>query len=171
MTSHKNIDSETLILNHAQVGHKLDRIAFEIYESHYQDKEIIIIGISVRGTFLAKQLKQRLNEISDLEISLAEISMDKSNPSDSVQLSNNVSIEEKPVILVDDVLNTGRTLIYATKKLLDYNVSRLTTVILVNRRHRLFPIRADIVGMTLATTLQEHIDVNIDSEEINVFLR
>lgn len=161
--------TKTLILTKQQVEQKLNRMAHEIYEYHCDDKELVIIGIADRGTILAKRLKKILDKISDLKIELIDFQIDKKNPNQSTDLSQH-SLKNKVVLLVDDVLNTGKTLIYSVKYILDQDVKQLKTVILVNRRHRNFPIRADYVGLTLSTTLKEHIDVVLDTKEEGVYL-
>ena len=151
----------TLILDHNKVKQKIVRIAHEIYETNFEEKELILVGIVDRGLLLAQRISSVLQEISDINIRLFSLEMNKDNPLDSppnLQLSA-ADVKDKVVILVDDVLNSGRTLIYGAKPILELPVKRLTTVVLVNRRHRKFPIRADYVGTTLATTMQEHISV------------
>jgi pyrimidine operon attenuation protein / uracil phosphoribosyltransferase len=162
----------TEILSHTQVNQKIRRIAHEIYEHCFDEKGIILVGITGRGYMLAKKLENILKEISPLKITLSEMQMDKNNPLNAeIVLSNKeINIDKKTVILVDDVLNTGKTLMYGTRYLLGYSLKKLITVVLVNRRHRLFPIRADFVGLTLATTMQEHIEVDIGKKKEAVYL-
>ncbi|MFT4753468.1 MAG: pyrimidine operon attenuation protein/uracil phosphoribosyltransferase [Salibacteraceae bacterium] len=154
-------ETRTVILDHKQVSQKITRIAHEIIENNFVEKSLVIMGIKSEGFVLAERLVKILTQISDMDIVLHEVSIDKKKPLSSGLVS---SIEEnelnnKAVILVDDVLNSGKTLVYATKFLLDHKIKRLQTVCLVDRKHRKFPIRADFVGLTLSTTLQEHITV------------
>mgnify|MGYP003338196033 FL=1 len=160
----------TLILDKTQMEQKLHRMAHEIYENHCDDKEIVIIGVADRGYRLAKYLHNILTQISDLSLSLVELQIDKKKPNKLASNLANYELEGKVVLLVDDVLNTGKTLIYGVKQILDQQVKVLKTVILVNRRHRNFPIRADYVGLTLSTTLKDHIDVQLDENKEGVFL-
>jgi pyrimidine operon attenuation protein/uracil phosphoribosyltransferase len=151
----------TVILDHKQVGQKITRIAHQILENNFQEKSLVILGIKEEGFILAQRLVDILESISDINIYLHDIALDKKKPLTS-GLQTSVDVKElknRIVILVDDVLNSGKTLVYSTKFLLDHNIKGLQTVCLVDRKHRKFPIRADYVGLTLSTTLQEHITV------------
>jgi pyrimidine operon attenuation protein/uracil phosphoribosyltransferase len=162
----------TLVLSHLQVNQRINRIAYELYESNFEEEKIILVGIANRGYILAKRLQAVLATICELKVELVELKMHKDLP---LEHPINMSIEgsainEQAVVLVDDVLNTGRTLIYAVNHLLMSTPKRLSTVVLVNRRHRRFPIRADFAGLTLSTTLQEHIDVELSNDKDAVYL-
>lgn len=163
---------KTLILDEKQIVQKLNRIAYELYETLSNEKELVIVGISGQGYLLAKRITAILNKISPLQIHLAELKIDKKQPiGKPFKLTGfKTSMENKSVVLIDDVLNSGKTLIYGAKILLDHPLKRITTVVFVNRRHRLFPIRADIVGLTLSTTLQEHITVSLEKGKEAVYL-
>ncbi len=158
--------SRTLILNSKQIQQKINRIAYEIYENNYDEKEIIIAGIASNGFILAKHIIEVLKAIAPIKIRLIEIVLDKKNP-----LSKEIKVEltdkdlkNKVIILVDDVLNSGKTLIFGSKPFLNNPVKRLTTVVLVDRGHNRYPIKADFVGLSLSTTLQEHITVELDKK-------
>jgi pyrimidine operon attenuation protein/uracil phosphoribosyltransferase len=162
------IKDRTVILNDKQIGQKITRIAHEILENNFQEKSVIIMGIHGEGYVLAKRLVTILESVAEFNIELYEVSMDKKDPLTS-GLSTDIEpkkLKNKVVILIDDVLNSGKTLVYATKFLLDFNVKNLQTVCLVDRKHRKFPIRADYVGLTLSTTLQEHITVEFGKQDI-----
>ena len=156
--------SKTLVLDKKQVQQKLDRLAWQIYEQNYKEKEIIIAGIADRGVFLAKKLADKLIEISNIKVKLAAIKVDKDNP---FYKDIEVDIQEKEyknkvIILVDDVLNSGKTLMYGAKYFLSVPLKRLSTIVLVDRNHNRFPIKADFVGLSLSTTLKEHISVELE---------
>jgi len=158
--------TKTLILNSKQIEQKINRIAYEIYENNYDEKEIVIAGIARNGFVLAKRIADVLQEISKIRVQLIEISMDKENPFDSelkVKLSDK-ELKNKVIILVDDVLNSGKTLIFGAKLFLNAPVKRLTTAVLVDRGHNRYPIKADVVGLSLSTTLQEHITVELNKK-------
>lgn len=163
----------TLVLSHLQVEQKINRIAHQIYETHFEEEEVFIVGIANRGYTLANKLNKVLSNISDLNVKLVELTMSKDSPlTDPIEKNvEQADLQGKAIILVDDVLNTGRTLIYAVNDLLQASPKKLTTVVLVDRRHRLFPIRADYVGLTLSTTLQEHISVDFTEGSNAVFLK
>lgn len=151
----------TLILNHLQIEQRLIRMAWEIYENHHDEKEIVIAGIMNRGFLVAKRVSVLLAKITDLKITLAEIHLEKRNPMDA-EIGLSISEEdysEKTVIIVDDVLNSGRTLIYGAKHFLTTPLKSLDILVLVDRGHNRFPIQATYVGLKLSTTLQEHVSV------------
>lgn len=155
---------KTLVLDKKQVQQKLDRLAWQIYEQNYKEKEIIIAGIADRGVLLAKKLADKLMEISNIKVKLAAIKVDKDNP---FYKDIEVDIQEKEyknkvIILVDDVLNSGKTLMYGAKYFLSVPLKRLSTIVLVDRNHNRFPIKADFVGLSLSTTLKEHISVELE---------
>lgn len=161
------------ILTSLQVEQKLQRIARQLIEEHYNKEEIIIIGISKRGVKIANKIYSILKQVSSINLNLLVLKIDKDNPNENeIELSENRdNLINKTVILIDDVLNSGKTLIHATSYLLKANLSQLSTVVLVDRRHRLFPIRADFVGMTLSTTLKEHITVSeVSDNTFEVYL-
>jgi len=158
--------NRTLILNSLQIEQKINRIAYEIYENNYEEKEIIIAGISTNGYLLAKKIASFLSKISKIDVVLIEIKINKKKPaSEEIKISlSKKEIENKVIILVDDVLNSGKTLIFGAKPFLDSSVKKLNTAVLVNRGHHRYPIRADFVGLSLSTTLQEHISVELDKK-------
>ena len=166
------VSEKTLILSTERLHQKLNRIAHEVHENHFDNKELIIVGIADRGYVLVKLLTTILKKISDLDILLYELKVDKKGMLKEI---NNQELEKaqlsgKVVLIVDDVLNSGKTLAYAVKHILDYPVKRLCTAVMVNRRHRLYPIRADYVGLTLATTIKEHITVDLEKGKEVVYL-
>lgn len=157
----------TTVLDHDQVKRKLERIAHQLHEEHHREKKLVMVGIAGRGVELAKRLKQLLSAITALEVELVELTIDKDAPlSRPVVLSSPLEeLAGHVVVLVDDVLMSGRTLMYAAAYLVQVPLKRFNTVVLVDRRHRTFPIRADIVGLTLSTTLQEHITVELGTRD------
>jgi pyrimidine operon attenuation protein / uracil phosphoribosyltransferase len=164
---------QTIILNKKQVEQKIIRIAYEIYENHYDEKQIILIGIAERGYVLAQRLHQILKKISAIDVVLISLTLDKKHDEKTMSEGelNEKDLKNQTVVLVDDVLNSGKTLIYGIKKILDFKVKCIRTVVLVNRRHRLFPVRADYVGLTLSTTLKEHITVDLTKGKEAVYLQ
>lgn len=158
--------SKTLILNSKQIQQKINRIAYEIYENNYDEKEIIIAGIATNGYILAKRIDDVLKTMSPIKTKLIEIKINKESPVGSeikIALPEK-ELKNKVIILVDDVLNSGKTLIFGAKPFLTTPIKRLTTVVLVDRGHNRYPIKADFVGLSLSTTLQEHITVGLDKK-------
>jgi len=163
---------KTLILSATQVEQKIQRIAHQILEKNYDEKEIVLIGIANRGYLLAEKINATLQNITAIKVTLHKLKLHKDKPLDNdVDFSTNLDyLNNKSIILIDDVLNSGRTLIYATRYILESKLKYLTTVVLVDRKHRKFPIKANFVGLTLSTTLQEHISVDFKEGGIKVFL-
>ena len=159
--------NQTQILEHKKILQKINRIAYQIYEDHHQEEEIIMAGIASNGYLFAKLLKEKLEEISTgIQIKLIELKIDKKNPIDSeIELGiQSDELEAKSIILVDDVLNSGKTLIYGMQAFLKAPLKKLSVAVLVNRSHKRFPVNANYVGMSLATTLKEHIEVSFTKE-------
>jgi pyrimidine operon attenuation protein/uracil phosphoribosyltransferase len=158
------MNSKTLILNARQIQQRIDRIAYQIYENNYLEKEIIIAGISSNGYLLAERIAKKVSEISEIKVKLAEIVVNKKKPlSEKIKVSlSEKELKNKTVIVVDDVLESGRTMMYGIDPFVKYSVKRLITIVLVDRDHHSFPVKADFVGVSLATTMQEHIDVMLN---------
>lgn len=157
---------KTLILNSKQIQQKINRIAYEIYENNYTESEIIIAGIASNGYLFAKRLTEVLISISPVKIKLIEIVIDKKNPLSkeiTIALSEK-ELKNKVIVLVDDVLDSGKTLIFGAKPFLNSPIKALTTAVLVDRGHNRYPIKADFVGLSLSTTLQEHVTVELDKK-------
>lgn len=163
---------KTLILNSKQIEQKINRIAFQIYENNYDEKEIIVAGISENGYLFAKRIADVLQKISPIKSKLIEIKINKENPSASdIKISlTDKELKNKVIILVDDVLNSGKTLIFGAKPFLNAAIKCLTTAVLVDRGHNRYPIKADFVGLSLSTTLQEHITVELKKGKESVYL-
>lgn len=163
---------ENRILSHEQIQHTVRRIAYQIYEANVSEDEIIIAGIDGGGLKFAKKIQTVLRQITDARITLCKISMDKSDPLKSgVQTSiPEKDYADKSVVLVDDVLNSGTTLIYGVHHFLKTPLKQLKTAVLVNRNHKKYPVKADYKGISLSTSLQEHIQVKFEPKNDTVFL-
>lgn len=158
----------SIVLNEVQIRQKTERIAYQILENTFEQTEIFIGGISGNGFLFAEKIVAKLNEISDQNIRLFEIKVVKDAPlDDEIQLSvDDTDLSESTVILVDDVINSGRTMIYAVRRLLQNDLKVLKVATLVNRTHRRFPVHADFVGLNISTTLQDNITVKFGEEEL-----
>jgi len=150
-----------IILNNQQIAHKIERIAYQILEANVTEKEIIVAGIQGGGLLLAEKIITVLNFISDKKIQLCEISMNKMNPitSDIKTSLLPADYSNKSVVIVDDVLFTGKTLIYGVHHFLNVPLKQLKTVVLVNRNFKKFPVKADFKGISLSTSMKESIEV------------
>ena len=159
------------VLNHKQVGQKITRMAFEIYERNLNSAGVVFAGITGMGMTLANLLGAELRKISPMKVEVVEVILDKKEVSKSeVELSQPIELSKKTIILVDDVLKTGKTLVYAMKPFLDQEIHKMEIAVLVNRSHGLFPVRPDYTGYELATTLREHIRVDFSENQYSVFL-
>ncbi len=159
------------ILNHNEIALKLDRIAWQILEEHYDAKEIVLVGIEDRGFLISGFLVERLRKFSEVKISHASIAVDKKHPLvNPVKFEAGESVAKKPIILVDDVLNSGITMAAAIREMLNHNPSSLKVAVLANRDHHKYPVQANFVGISMATTLQEHITFQIVNDQMSVWL-
>lgn len=166
MSTDKNI-----ILDANQIQQKIKRISYQIYENNSNESEIVLAGIKSNGYTFALELEKCLLEISPLKVIMCEVHIDKKNPLNIITTSiKKETYANKSLVLVDDVLNSGATLIYGIKHFLEVPLKRFKTAVLVNRNHKKYPVKADFKGISLSTTLQEHVVVEFDSEKTNAYL-
>lgn len=164
-------EASNKIINSTKMEAIIKRLAYQIYESNASNEAVVIAGIYKNGAILAKQLCKQLQAISSLKVSYVIIRMDKNDPKKSIETNISLSsLENQSVVIVDDVLNTGKTLIYATHHFLNITVRQLQTAVIVNRNHKIYPIKADFKGISLATTLKEHISVEMEGVKAGVYL-
>lgn len=165
--------NQVLILNKKQIQQKINRIAYQIFEDNLAEKSLVIAGIWERGYKLAVRLQKVLEEISDFKVTLLRVDLEKESSKlvAKTDLSES-SWKNEVIILVDDVLNSGKTLAYGLGVFLNTPHKKIRTVVLVDRSHKIFPIATDFVGLELATVLKEHVDVIMDvpGEEDRVYL-
>lgn len=162
----------TQILTNEDVRQKIKRIAYEILESNYDEKELRIIGIKDKGFQFAEKIYNCLQEITTIKLSLHFISLDKLKPVGSkIEFDfETKELTNKVVILVDDVGNTGKTLCYALQPLLECQPKKIEVAVLVDRQHKLFPVSADYVGLSLSTTMKETVTVEFNGKGDAVYL-
>jgi pyrimidine operon attenuation protein/uracil phosphoribosyltransferase len=163
---------ENKILKHEQIQHIIRRIAYQIYEANVEEKRIIIAGITGGGLEFARKLQRVLKKITGAEIALCQVTMDKTDPLKSGVTTSMQASEYKnaSIVLVDDVLNSGSTLIYGVHHFLKTPLKRLKTAVLVNRNHKKYPVKADFKGISLSTSLQEHVHVRFEAQKDSVYL-
>ena len=152
---------KTLVLNDAQIRKKISRMAYEIYENNFDEKSLILAGIEGQGYVLAELLQKELIQISSINCTVVKIQISKESPETSDVLLD-VPLKElakKNIVLVDDVLNTGRIITYGMKPFLSVIVKKIEVAVLVNRSHALFPVLPKYTGYELSTTLDDHIEV------------
>ena len=149
----------------------IDRIAYQIYESNFEEETVFIVGIGKKGKVLSSLIGKSLNSISKIKVEFITLNIDKKNPLNNVNSDKPISIlKHSSVVVVDDVLNTGSTLMYAVSYFLKVPVKSIKTAVMVNRNHKKFPIKADFKGISLATTMNEHISVILDGPDPGIFL-
>jgi pyrimidine operon attenuation protein/uracil phosphoribosyltransferase len=157
--------SKNYILDQAVAEKKLRRMALEIVENNPDEKQIILAGIRDSGSVVAKCIQAILAEITDMQTEVISLALDKRQPKEVV-VSKTIDYTNKVIIIVDDVANSGRTLLYALKPFLEFQPKKIQALVLVGRSHNSFPVHPDYVGLSIATTLQEHIYVEVSEDKV-----
>ncbi|MDC1063780.1 phosphoribosyltransferase family protein [Flavobacteriales bacterium] len=159
------------ILNDNQISQKILRLSWQVYEDNFSEKEITLVGIGDQGLLIAEQVKIHLNTISKLKTSVLKINVDRDKPFNKVnpELPKN-KYSNKVIILIDDVLHSGKTLTYAFKNFLDTSIKKMAVLVLIDRNHNSFPVKANYVGLSLSTTLKEYIEVVLKGKNKGVYL-
>ncbi len=144
---------------------KLRRMALQVVEQNYNTKELVLIGIKANGTVIAEKIQQYLKEVFTGEVIVLELSIDKKKPL-AITLNEPMDFNDKTILLIDDVANSGRTMLYALRPLLEQLPKKIQTLALVERTHKTFPVTVDYVGFSISTTLDEHISVEVENGEV-----
>ncbi len=160
MTEQKNY-----ILDKQIAAKKLERMAYEIAEQNIGEHRLILAGIKDNGIAIAHYLKKILQPVFPGVLDVIEIDLDKRNPGE-IHVASNENFDNTCIIVVDDVANSGKTMLYALKPFLQYHPKKIQTLALVERTHKMFPVNTDYVGVSLATTLQEQIFVEVENGEV-----
>ncbi|MFD2600985.1 phosphoribosyltransferase family protein [Flavobacterium suzhouense] len=162
---------KNIILTQQEIDHKTRRIAYQIYETFPDDTEVVIAGISANGYLFAQKLAAEVEKISEIRATLCEVKINKQQPLDPIETS--LKPEEyanKSLILVDDVLNSGTTLIYGVRHFLNVPLKKFKTAVLVDRNHKQYPVKADFKGLSLSTSLRENVQVVLGTNEQYAYL-
>ena len=154
------------ILDAETANMKLLRMAYEIIENNLEEQSIILVGIKDNGSIIARSVEKILKEASDIEVAIIDLELDKRNPGE-IKLSNKTNLDGKVIIIVDDVASSGKTMLYALKPFLDFHPKKIQTLALVERTHKAFPVNLDYVGLSVATTLHEHIYVTVEGDRVS----
>lgn len=157
--------AKNYILDADTANRKMQRMAYEIVENNLDERQLILAGIRESGSVIARNIQQLLKQISNLPTELITISLDKKKP-EEVIITPSPDFNDQVVIIIDDVANSGKTLLYAMKPLLAFHPRKIQTLVLVERTHKAFPVSTDYVGLSVATTLQEHIFVETAGEKV-----
>jgi pyrimidine operon attenuation protein / uracil phosphoribosyltransferase len=153
------------ILTQEVAEKKLRRMAYEILENNSEENQLILAGIRENGSVIARNIQALLTEIGHLTTELITLTLDKKFPTEVI-LGKSISFDDKVIIVIDDVANTGKTLLYSLKPFLDFHPRKIQSLVLVERTHKAFPVKPDYVGLSVATTLQEHIYVEVEGEKV-----
>lgn len=160
------------ILDHKQIDQKIQRLSYQILEANFDSTSLYLIGINNNGYKFAQLLKDQLSLISEKNFILHQIKLNPAAPLDAdITLDMDITaLAHQRVVIVDDVANTGRTIFYAFKPFLDILTEKIEVAVLIDRKHKAYPIKVDFVGTSLATTIKEHIKVDLKEPSFNVTL-
>lgn len=159
------MQNSKLILTAEVAKKKLRRMALQVVEQNYTEKQLILIGIKNNGTVIAQKISQYIKEVFSGEVLVLELCMDKKNPL-GISLDVDIDFNDKIIVLIDDVANSGRTMLYALKPLLLQLPKKIQTLALVERTHKTFPVDVNYVGFSVSTTADEHIRVEVEGGEV-----
>lgn len=163
--------SQKIILNNIEIEHVIKRIAYQIYETFVDEQSIVMAGISKNGFIFAQKIADCLTSISEIQVELCEVIIDKNNPSLPIITSlEKVQYTNKGLVLIDDVLNSGTTLVYGVRHFLDVPLKKFKTAVLIDRNHKKYPVKADFKGISLSTSLLEHVTVIFEDSNNHAIL-
>ncbi|WCM41887.1 phosphoribosyltransferase [Flavobacterium sp. CBA20B-1] len=163
--------AQNIILNQQQIQQITKRIAYQIYETFVDETEIVIAGIANSGYVFAKKISDEVQKISNIKIVLGKVEVNKQNPLEAIKTDLlQTDYENKALVLVDDVMNSGATLIYGVKYFLEVPLKKFKTAVLIDRNHKKFPVKADFKGISLSTSSLEHIQVVFNDQEEYAYL-
>ena len=153
------------ILTREVASKKLRRMAYEILENNAGESGLVLAGIRESGSVIARNMESLLREIGGISTELITLNLDKKLPME-VTMSRTLPLDRKVIIVIDDVANSGKTLLYAMKPFLEFHPKKIQVLVLVERTHKTVPVKPDYVGLSVATTLQEHIFVEVEGDQV-----
>jgi pyrimidine operon attenuation protein/uracil phosphoribosyltransferase len=159
------VTGKKYILDAATAARKLRRMAYEILENNAAEQHIVLAGIRESGSVIARNIQQELAQIGPLKTELITVSLDKKRPG-PVELSRDDNYDDKVIVVIDDVANSGKTLLYAMKPFISWHPRKIQALVLVERSHKTFPVHPDYVGVSIATTEEEHIYVEVKDGKV-----
>jgi pyrimidine operon attenuation protein/uracil phosphoribosyltransferase len=163
---------KNIILNHNKINKIVRRLAYQILESNINSPEIILIGIHQNGYNLSEIIFEELKAITEIKTELFFVKINKKSPLKNIVFEcEKEYLKNKSIVLIDDVLNTGKTLIYCTKSLLDVELNSFKTVVLIDRNHKKFPIKVDYKGISVSTSIADHIELIFEKNNIHALIK
>ena len=163
---------KNIILNHNKINKIVRRLAYQILESNINSPEIILIGIHQNGYNLSEIIFEELKAITKIKTELFFVKINKKSPLKNIVFEcEKEYLKNKSIVLIDDVLNTGKTLIYCTKSLLDVELNSFKTVVLIDRNHKKFPIKVDYKGISVSTSIADHIELIFEKNNIHALIK
>ena len=163
--------TQNIILTQQQIQQITKRIAYQIYETFVDETEIVIAGIANSGYTFAQKISDEVSKISDIKVVLGKVEVNKQNPLQEIKTDlTKADYENKAIVLVDDVMNSGATLVYGVKYFLEVPLKKFKTAVLIDRSHKKYPVKADFKGISLSTSLHEHVSVVLEGKKFEVVL-
>ena len=163
--------TQNIILTQQQIQQITTRIAYQIYETFVDETEIVIAGIANSGYTFAQKISDEVSKISDIKVVLGKVEVNKQNPLQEIKTDlSKADYENKAIVLVDDVMNSGATLVYGVKYFLEVPLKKFKTAVLIDRSHKKYPVKADFKGISLSTSSLEHIQVVFNENEEYAYL-
>ena len=158
---------KAVILDEISIDRKIKRLSYEIFERNLNNKKILLVGIKKNGFLLAKLIKKELSKICKIKIDITQVLVDKQKPfAECVIYNNNIETHRSTsVIVIDDVCSSGKTMMYVVSSLISNFKNKISTLVLVDRKHHNFPIKADYVGIEVSTTLRQFIEVELEANK------
>ena len=167
----KKLSDKNIILNNSDIEKKIQRISLQILEDNIDEDGIVVFGISDNGLVIAKKLINHLSKISSIKSNLIKVIIDKDNPIDSVKYDSKFDINSSSVLIIDDVSQSGKTLQSVISNLLIYKPTKIKTAVIVNRDQTLYPVKVDYSGISLSTSVNNHVSFISDkNNELSVYL-
>lgn len=158
------------VLDFEKISRICGRLAYQILENKINEDEILLVGIKEKGYEIAKIIEQKLKDINSSKVHLKSITIDKKNPNQISEFDINFNQMPKSVYLVDDVLNTGKTLMFAVNSLLKYDFNLIKTLVLIDRNHKRYPIKVDFKGISLSTNLDDTVKLISENKNLEAVL-
>ena len=154
-----------VILNSNQIGQKIKRLSYELYENNLEEKKVILFGLNSNGNILSNRIKKNLDNLFPVNIESYNLKIDVNNSTLNKLDLERDSLNGKVVIIVDDVLNSGKTIAYSINLILPFYPKKIEVAVLVDRSHKNFPILAKYSGVKLNTTINEHVKIDFKKNE------